>query len=244
MAATDTRRRILDAALDCFLADGFEQTTVARIRQRSGVSNGALFHHFHSKEAIADALYVDAISSFQEGLWKVVRARPRSLRAAVRSTISHQLSWTEQNADLARFVYMRGHLDWNTPAGSEVAALNRALADAFSGWIAPLIRAGEFRPISMLLVTAIVSGPAHAIARRWLAGQLDGSPTALVDELVDAAWAGLRGKPAPDRAPRLPAAHLGRVTLELVSDDGRVIAHGQAAAELAAVAIAPATDSD
>jgi AcrR family transcriptional regulator len=70
VGATDTRRRILEAALACFLEDGYEQTTIARIRERSDTSNGALFHHFPSKEAIAEALYVEAIASFQEGLWE------------------------------------------------------------------------------------------------------------------------------------------------------------------------------
>ncbi len=234
MGATGTRRRILDAALACFLDDGFEQTTIARICRRSDVSNGALFHHFRSKEAIADALYIEAISSFQEGLWKVLEERPRSLRAAIRSALSHQLSWTEEHADLARFVYMRGHLDWDSPAASDLATLNRTLARAFSDAITPLMRTGAVRPMSMLLVTAIVSGPAHAIARRWLAGALDRPPTAFLDELADAAWAGLRGKPvsATATAPT-PAAHVGRVTLELVSDDGTVVAHGHADAELA-----------
>ena len=40
MAEKDTRRRILDVALERFLADGYEQTTIARIRKLSGVSNG------------------------------------------------------------------------------------------------------------------------------------------------------------------------------------------------------------
>lgn len=122
MTQTDTRRRVLDVAPECFLADGYEQTTIARIRARSGTSNGALFHHFPSKEAIAGALYVEAIASFQAGLWDLVSRRPRSLREAVRGAISHQLTWTEQNADLARFVYTRGHLDWNSAAGAELAA--------------------------------------------------------------------------------------------------------------------------
>ena len=41
--------------------------TVARIREHSQVSNGALFHHFRSKEAIADSLYVEAMASNQVG---------------------------------------------------------------------------------------------------------------------------------------------------------------------------------
>jgi AcrR family transcriptional regulator len=73
----DTRSRILDAALACFLEAGYEQTTVARIRERSGVSNGTLFHRFPTKEAIADALYLESMASFQDGLARLLASRPR-----------------------------------------------------------------------------------------------------------------------------------------------------------------------
>ena len=228
----DTRTRILDAALACFIESGYEQTTIARIRERSGVSNGALFHHFATKEAIADALYVAAMTSFQDGLWELLRRRPRSLRAAVSGTISHQLHWIEENEDRARFLYMRGHLDWDSPAGAQLQALNRNLAEAYRDRMAPLVEAGHIRPMSMLMLTAIVTGPVHAIARRWLSGQLGSPLHAYLDELVDAACAALSGAPAsPRRQPRSLARH-GRIRLELVSDDGSVIADGQATAEL------------
>jgi len=241
MTENDTRRRILDVALACFLADGYEQTTIARIRKRSGTSNGALFHHFPSKEAIADALYVEAIASFQAGLWDLIQRRPRTLRAAVRGVIAHQLSWTEQNPDLARFIYMRGHLAWDTPAGAQLAALNKDLAAAFRSWMAPLVESGEIRRGPMLLISAVVSGPAHAIAQRWLAGHLDRPLTSFVDDLAGAACAGLTatadrgaaGRGAAGRgraAPPVPAR--GRVTLELLSEDGSVLAQGQATAQL------------
>jgi AcrR family transcriptional regulator len=231
MAANDTRRRILDAALASFLEDGYEQTTIARIRRRSGVSNGALFHHFASKEAIADALYVEAMASFQEGLRELLRRKPRSLRAAVRGTIAHQLGWTQQHADVARFVYLRGHLDFESPAGARLEALNRDLAAAYRQWMAPLIERGEIRPASMLVISAIVAGPAHAVARRWLADQLRSPLTSFVDELTDAACAGLGGTQTRAR-PTPPAPACGRVALDLVSGDGQVIAHGQATLQL------------
>ncbi|HEY4025681.1 MAG TPA: TetR/AcrR family transcriptional regulator [Candidatus Dormibacteraeota bacterium] len=241
--ATDTRRRILEAALACFLEDGYEQTTIARIRERSGTSNGALFHHFASKEAIAEALYVDAIASFQEGMWELVRRRPRSLRAAVRGAIGHQLRWTEEHADLARFVYLRGHLDWDSQGGRELAGRNRELAGAFRAWMAPLVESGEIRPTSMLTITAIVSGPAHAIARRWLAGQVRAPLTAFADELADAAWAGLRGARVPVRAAARPAAQQCRVTVEIMGDDGSVAASAEAIAQLSPTLAADSPDA-
>ncbi len=228
MTLPETRRRIMDAALACFLKDGYEQTTIARIRERSGASNGALFHHFPTKEAIADSLYVEAIASFQEGLWELLRSPPRSLRSAVRGAIAHQLRWTEEHPDHARFVYMRGNLEWDAPASREVAALNRDLAAAIRDWIAPLVARGEVRTSSILMITAIVSGPTHAIVRRWLAGAVQGPLAIYLDELADAAWAGLRGTPVPSRAARRTPVELGRVTLELLAGDGTVLAHGQA----------------
>jgi AcrR family transcriptional regulator len=229
---TDTRTRVLDAALACFIELGYEQTTIARIRERSGVSNGALFHHFATKEAIADALYVDAMASFQEGLWTLLRRAPCSLRAAVRATISHQLGWIEENEDRARFLYMRGHLDWDSPAGAQLQSLNRSLADAYREQMAPLVERGQLRPMSMLMITAIVTGPVHAIARRSLAGQLGSPLHAYLDEIVDAACAALSGTPASSsRRPPSLARH-GRIRLELVSEDGGVIADGEATAEL------------
>jgi AcrR family transcriptional regulator len=230
--STDTRTRVLDAALACFIDSGYEQTTIALIRERSGVSNGALFHHFASKEAIADALYVQAMASFQEGLWKLLQRPPRSLRAAVRGTISHQLQWIDANQDRARFLYMRGHLDWDSPAGAQLHELNRNLAAAYRDWMAPLVERGQIRPMSMLMLTAVVTGPVHAIARRWLAGQLGSPLHVYLDELTDAACAALSGRPASSRRQPPPLARHGRIRLELVSDDGSVIADGEATAEL------------
>ena len=228
----DTRARILDAALACFAEAGYEQTTIARIRERSGVSNGALFHHFPTKEAIVDALYVDAIESFQQGLWELLQTRSRSLRAALGGAISHQLRWIEQNQDRARFLYMRGHLDWDSPASAQLQELNRSLAQAYREWMAPLVERGQIRPMSMLMLNAIVTGPVHAIAGRWLAGQLHSPLYAYADELADAAAAVLSGTPASSRRHPRSLASQGRIRLELVSDDGSVIANGEATAEL------------
>ena len=87
------------------------------------------------------------------------------------------------------------------------------------------------RPRPMLLTTAIVSGPAHSIAQRWLAGHLDRPLTSFLDELTDAACAGLTGTPAP-----APTAHArpatARVTLEVLADDGSVVGRSQSSGRL------------
>ena len=48
----ETRNRILAAAENCFAHSGYDGTSVAQICQEAGVSKGALYHHFDSKQAI------------------------------------------------------------------------------------------------------------------------------------------------------------------------------------------------
>lgn len=51
-----TRDRILDAALGMVVEKGFRATTVDAVIAASGSSKGAFFHHFSSKQALAEAL--------------------------------------------------------------------------------------------------------------------------------------------------------------------------------------------
>jgi TetR/AcrR family transcriptional regulator, transcriptional repressor of aconitase len=50
------RRQIMDAALACFARQGFHRTTMQEIVAESGLSAGAFYRYFESKEAIVAAL--------------------------------------------------------------------------------------------------------------------------------------------------------------------------------------------
>lgn len=52
----ETRARILAAAVECFTRGGYDATGVAEICERAGVSKGAFYHHFPSKQAVFLAL--------------------------------------------------------------------------------------------------------------------------------------------------------------------------------------------
>lgn len=52
-SAPDARTRLLDAALPLFRQQGYTATTVDDLCRTAGVTKGAFFHHFESKEAAA-----------------------------------------------------------------------------------------------------------------------------------------------------------------------------------------------
>ena len=203
MSKRDPKQIILDAALSTFVQTGFEHTTTAHILARAGISNGALFHHFPTKDAIAEALYVRGIASYQEGLVQALERHrgAEAARATIRSAVHHHLAWVEANRDLAHFMYERGRPDWQPAHGAAVRRLNRSAALHVRDWIAPLAAAGVVRDLPLAVLAACVVGPAHFVARRWLSGLITARPTSFADALAEAAWAAL----APNKPRRSPA---------------------------------------
>jgi AcrR family transcriptional regulator len=61
--AVATCARILDAALDLFRRQGFEQTTMRGIAAEAGVSLGSAYYYFESKEDLVMAFYDRAIEA-------------------------------------------------------------------------------------------------------------------------------------------------------------------------------------
>lgn len=50
------RQELLDAALDCFVENGFDGTSLRQIAMRARMTHAGLLHHFESKEALVAAL--------------------------------------------------------------------------------------------------------------------------------------------------------------------------------------------
>src|SRR5579872_6632795 len=63
-----TRERILDIALDLFIDNGFDKTSLRQIAEQLGFSKAALYYHFASKDDILMALHLRVHEVFHEAL--------------------------------------------------------------------------------------------------------------------------------------------------------------------------------
>lgn len=68
----ETRRNILEAATLLFSKTGYDATGVAEICQAAGVSKGAFYHHFTSKQAVFMELLNSYLGSIDSG-FKMMR---------------------------------------------------------------------------------------------------------------------------------------------------------------------------
>lgn len=85
------RQAILHAAIDLFAEFGYDATSVQQIVERAGVTKGALYHHFTSKEEILYRIYGDLFAEQLADLDRILAsgARPeQALREAITSLVT------------------------------------------------------------------------------------------------------------------------------------------------------------
>ncbi|MBC3842488.1 TetR family transcriptional regulator [Streptacidiphilus sp. 4-A2] len=64
--AEESRRRLLTAAAEVFDERGFALATLTEIHNRAGLTKGALYFHFSSKEELAEAVVEEEATWYQE----------------------------------------------------------------------------------------------------------------------------------------------------------------------------------
>jgi AcrR family transcriptional regulator len=62
----ETKRKILDSALELFREKGFEQTTMRDIAEKAGMALGAAYYYFDSKEKLVLAYYQTTLNEVQD----------------------------------------------------------------------------------------------------------------------------------------------------------------------------------
>ncbi|AJW39105.1 Transcriptional regulator, TetR [Rhodococcus sp. B7740] len=111
------RSEILDGARKCFGEFGYEGATVRRLEEATGLSRGAIFHHFKDKDGLFLALAQEDARRMAEvaatqGLVQVMRdmlAQPEQfewlgtrleITRRLRTDVDFRSSWAERSAEL------------------------------------------------------------------------------------------------------------------------------------------------
>jgi len=129
------RQAILDAALECFLANTVSATTIDAIRDRSGASIGSIYHFFGSKDGLATQLYVELLADHHANYLDALRAN-RSAKAGITGAVHAHLRWVAANRDRARYVFIWRELEVVDRREPAISALNEELYRVASQWLA------------------------------------------------------------------------------------------------------------
>jgi AcrR family transcriptional regulator len=168
------RQQILDGARSCFARHGYEGATVRRLEQATGLSRGAIFHHFRDKEALFFAL----AEQDAERMADVVAAQGlvQVMRELLSSTQPLDAGWTGSFLEVAR----RGRTDpgfrgrWRAHAEALTAATEQRLArQAAAGTLRDDVPVPVLARYLELVLEGLVSQLAMGLPADDLEGVLD-----------------------------------------------------------------------
>ena len=144
---TATRTQILQSALVCFAENGYYQTTMDDIVSRSGLSKGALYWHFKSKQELFIALiewFMLQIGEQIDHAWTDDMSAADKIRAMVEVT----LAGSEQ---MVPFVNIFLDFWAQTPEDEQLQQIFGSIIDDYETKLEEIINEGvangEFQPV-------------------------------------------------------------------------------------------------
>ncbi|MFC3895169.1 TetR/AcrR family transcriptional regulator [Lentzea rhizosphaerae] len=176
----DRRQSLLDAALKLVEEGGLDAVTIAALTERSGMSNGSIYHHFGSRAGVFAQLYADSYARCVAAMRPALSARPAS--DVVRDLVLRYLDWVTANPSRARFLYA-------APDHADPSA-KQAEFEPVLTWFLERMASGELRAVPPWAMEPVVMGPAHESVRRFLLGVFDLGEAREI--IADAVWAVLK----------------------------------------------------
>ncbi len=160
---------ILSATLALVGEKGVTAVTMNDICGRSGASVGSVYHHFKDREGVLYALYRDCFEGCFAELRTAVLATTTA-REGIFALVNSYLEWVATHPSQATFIYEASQGTLLRSYQAEIVTFKGAFyADIFA-WMRPFVEAGDLLRLPLWAYDAIMMGPAHEFARRWLAG--------------------------------------------------------------------------
>lgn len=185
----DVRTRLLAAATRLFAQKGFERTSVQEVVVAAGVTKGAMYHYFTSKDELLYAIYARVLAEQMSRLLAFVAApgsAPERLREAARDVVVTTIA----NLDDSKvFFGSLKHLSQERQA--LVRGDRRRYHQAFRSLVEEGQRSSEFRSdLSADVVVNYFLGAVHHIGQ-WYSDSRPPGMAAVADSFADMLLASL-----------------------------------------------------
>jgi AcrR family transcriptional regulator len=178
--------QVLRAAIDLFVENGVHGTTIREIAARAGVSEGALYRHYKSKEDLARSLFVTHLERLTETVETALEEAP-SYRAKVRAFVETCLSAYESDPRLFTYLIVSEYRELAALPGGTRHPGHLAMEMIGRGQ-----QAGVLRPMDVHLAGSILVGSLVRVCAAKMYGGWDVDLRTLTAPMSDSIWNALR----------------------------------------------------
>jgi AcrR family transcriptional regulator len=157
------------AAIELFAANGVDGVSIGEVATRAGVSQGALYRHYRSKEDLAWNLFATAYLRTGAELGEI-RSRERDFRTRIGAMVRHFCALYDRDPALFRFMLIAQH-----NLLPRVGPDQRTPVDEVAETVADAVRAREVSAVNPLAATAAILGVILQTAVFHIYGHLPGA---------------------------------------------------------------------
>ena len=143
---------VMRAAIHLFVRQGIDGTTIQDIAREAGVSEGALYRHFKSKDELAWHLFTTHLAEFTAQLFSMVLSQPTA-EQRIRAFVAECFKAFEANRDLFAYLILSEHRELKKYPGTQLHPGHVILKVIQEGQ-----RAGEIRPGDPYILGSLVLG--------------------------------------------------------------------------------------
>jgi len=186
----------MSAALNCFTAKGFSETSMADIQERSGASMGSIYYHFESKERLAAALYLEGLNGVHGAIRGVLAETDRA-EEGIKGLVRAYIDWFVEHPDLGHYLFQGMGAQYLEVEGEKIREETATLRRNLGSWLRPHIESGNIARLPVELYSPLMLGPTREFLQQWLVNRVRRSAASPADlsessqALAEAAWKAL-----------------------------------------------------
>lgn len=186
----DKMERVVEVARRMFVEEGFHNVSIPKIVKASGVSTGAIYHHFSNKERLAHYIHDRTLTEFNDLLTSRLTGTSTTYQK-LRAFAHLILDITENNPVMMQYMLFLKHgefmSDYQPICYSEPFVwVQETVAEG--------MRNGELRTGDRMLMAAAFTGVVLRVIEIKLFGVFQGSLQECSEEVIATAWRAVRAE--------------------------------------------------
>ena len=137
--ARQTRESLLRAALEVFDRRGVARASLTEIAHEAGVTRGALYWHFKSREELFDALFQRLFSEYSQQLERDIRSGAPDMLGTLRQALLRHFERVERDETICKFLRIVHLKCERTADNAAISALMHGYLRTLDGLMRPAL---------------------------------------------------------------------------------------------------------